>query len=264
MIFYFSGTGNTEWAAREMSAALGEELRPIPRLDPEKEVFTLRPDETIGFCFPVHAWRPPAIVREFIRKCRFSQPEGHFCWILCTAGDDIGETIDIAQRDLATTGLHADCVFSLIMPESYVGLPGMDVDTAEVAEKKKARAAERIEGYIRHVKQRDKGYSALDLSRWPRINSRLLGSLFNRFLVKDSPFVVDKERCKKCGKCVSACPVDNIILDGERHPQWLHNNRCTTCFACYHHCPAHAIEWGKMTRHKGQYYMIQLPQVESS
>ena len=65
MIFYFSGTGNTEWAAREMSAALGEELRPIPRLDPEKEVFTLRPDETIGFCFPVHAWRPPAIVREF-------------------------------------------------------------------------------------------------------------------------------------------------------------------------------------------------------
>ena len=255
MIFYFSGTGNTEWAARKMSSALGEELRFIPHVNPEKELFTLRPGETIGFCFPVHAWRPPFIVRDFIRKCRFSHSEGHFCWIMCTAGDDIGETIQIAQRDLATVGLHADCVLSLIMPESYVGLPKMDVDSAEVTQKKTAQAAERIETYIRHIKNHDKGYSSLDLSRWPRINSRLLGSLFIKFLVKDTPFKVMEEQCSQCGKCASVCPVGNITMDTTRHPQWLHNGRCTTCFACYHHCPHHAIEWGKMTRSKGQYYM---------
>ncbi len=255
MIFYFSATGNTEWAARKVSTALSEELVFIPHTNPATQVYSLQPGETIGFCFPVHAWRPPTVVRDFIRACRFDHSEGHFCWILCTAGDDIGETIDIAQKDLATAGLHADSVFSLIMPESYVGLPMMDVDTDEAAAKKLSRASERMETFIRHIQHRDKGYAALNLSRWPRINSRLLGSLFVRWLISDRPFRCDADRCIHCGQCAKACPVGNIIIDEHQHPQWLRQGVCTNCFACYHHCPTHAIEWGRMTQSKGQYYM---------
>ena len=39
-------------------------------------------------------------------------------------------------------------------------------------------------------------------------------------------------------------------------PVWLHNERCTNCLACYHHCPAHAIHWGNMKR--GQYLLNKL------
>ncbi|MFW5518323.1 MAG: ferredoxin, partial [Segatella copri] len=35
---------------------------------------------------------------------------------------------------------------------------------------------------------------------------------------------------------------------------WLHHKDCLTCFTCYHHCPHHAIEFGKQTRKKGQYF----------
>ena len=127
MIFYYSCTGNTEWAAKKISAATGEELYPISSTSCN-QVFTLKPDETIGFCFPVHAWRPPIPVREFARQCQIANPEGHFCWILCTAGDDIGETVDIMQEDLKAANLHADSTFSLLMPNTYVGLPFMDVE----------------------------------------------------------------------------------------------------------------------------------------
>ena len=253
MIFYYSCTGNTEWAAKEISAALGEEARPIPTMTCS-EVITLKPNETIGFCFPVHAWRPPRPGREFARQCRIEHPEGHYCWMVCTAGDDIGETMDIMQKDIGTVHLHADSVFSLIMPNTYVGLPFMDVDKEALATQKTALAQVKLQQIIHSIQNHEKGLCMLDTSRWPRINSRLLGHLFIEHLMKDDAFVVDSDKCLRCGRCTTSCPVGNIRLDEDHHPRWLHNGKCLTCFACYHHCPADAIQWGKATRGKGKYY----------
>ena len=54
MIFYFSGTGNTRWAAEQLAAATQERLLFIPdELNTPCE-YTLADDERIGFCFPIH------------------------------------------------------------------------------------------------------------------------------------------------------------------------------------------------------------------
>lgn len=46
-----------------------------------------------------------------------------------------------------------------------------------------------------------------------------------------------------------------MVADGSREfPTWIHNGECLTCFACYHHCPKKAIDYGHRTQHKGQYY----------
>ena len=29
---------------------------------------------------------------------------------------------------------------------------------------------------------------------------------------------------------------------------------CTSCLACYHVCPQHAVQYGKRTKDKGQYF----------
>ena len=69
MIFYFSGTGNTKFVAKEIAAGISEELLFIPDLIRENRYeFTLQPGETVGFCFPTHGWQPPRIVREFIKQ----------------------------------------------------------------------------------------------------------------------------------------------------------------------------------------------------
>ena len=255
MIFYFSATGNTRWAAEELAKNTGDRLYELASLD-WQALPTLMPDEQIGICFPVHAWRPPLLVRTFARALgqRLPEARGHYLWALCTAGDDIGETMDILEDELREGGLTADCRFSLLMPESYVGLPFMDVDNTARESEKLAQARADLDACIASIKRREHGAERLHLSRWPRTNSRLLGAAFYRWLITDKPFVCHNERCSRCQRCAKVCPVGNIVIGDDGHPQWLHNGRCLTCFACYHHCPAHAIEWGRQTKKKGQYF----------
>ena len=255
MIFYFSGTGNTRWAVKEVSLATGDAIYDIANLQ-QKPLPDLQSDERIGLCFPVHAWRPPMLVRTFARELskRLRNASTHYLWALCTAGDDIGETMDILEHDLNQGGLQLHSRFSLLMPETYVGLPFMDVDPLDREREKRRQAKDDLSAYIPRIINRERGAEHLHLSHWPRVNSRLLGWGFYKWLISDKPFRCDASQCTGCGLCAKVCPVANIGMDGHNHPQWLHNGRCLTCFACYHHCPHHAIEWGGRTQKKGQYY----------
>ena len=253
MIFYLSDTGNTEWAAKTIAEATNDKLLFIPELLRAGQCeFTLQERERLGFCFPVHGWRPPMIVREFIRRLVINS-EGHYVYALCTAGDDIGETMDIFRKDLSVRGIDLRAAFSLIMPESYLGLPFFNVDSPKKEKAKKDKAAAGLRDYVNDILQ-DREVSHLVLGHWPRINSRFLGGCFAKCLVTDKKFVVDSRLCVKCGICADVCPTKDIIGGLGHEPQWKHDGSCLACFACYHHCPHHAINWGTLTKHKGQYF----------
>lgn len=258
MICYLSGTGNTEWAARLLAQKTGEQLVFIPdwlrrHVNGDRQtVLQLKEGERIGLCFPVHGWRPPMIVRRFIEQMPLPKVQPYI-YALCTAGDNIGETIDILRQDLGKRGLQLDAAFSLIMPESYVGLPFFDVDTEAKETEKKRQAEVRLHRFIDDVINRRQA-SDLVIGRWPRINSRFLGGFFTRFLITDKPFRVNSSKCVKCGICADVCPTLNIIGGLGKEPAWKHDGSCLACFACYHHCPHHAIEYGSQTLHKGQYF----------
>ncbi|MCI6159998.1 MAG: EFR1 family ferrodoxin [Prevotella sp.] len=257
MIFYFSGTGNTKWAAQKISKAVGEKLINIAEEIEKDCIYQLSSDERVGFCFPVHGWRPPFIVRKFIAKMHIEKIKDNFCWALCTAGDDIGLTMEYLDRDLKKVGLKVQSVFSLIMPESYVGLPFMNVDNEEKERYKKQTSASQLEQIIQFVKNSRMGITMTYKGHWPRINSYLLGEFFVRRLVTDKHFYVKKKICVTCGKCVKSCPVGNMNGGIGKLPEWKHTGRCVTCFSCYHHCPIHAIEYGSRTKNKGQYYFTE-------
>lgn len=252
MVFYFSGTGNTRWVARQIAEAVGEELLYIPDLIREERYeFRVVAGERIGFCFPTHGWQPPRIVREFIGRLELRGHEDAFCWALTTCGDNMGECMAILNRDLARKGLRADTLYSVVMPESYVCLPFMYTDSDEKAARKITGARRQLSEIIATVRDRRKGVIALEKGATPRLYSYVIGGYFNKRMITDRKFQVDAEVCIKCGKCANICPVDNIA---GTPPQWLHNGRCTCCLACYHHCPVHAINYGSITRRRGQYY----------
>lgn len=256
MIFYFSGTGNTRWAAREVARSTGEELVYIPDVISGDCSFALQPEERIGFVFPIHGWRPPVLVLKFISKLKLDYG-GHYCYALVTAGDSIGLAMDYLGRALFEKGMHVDSMFSLIMPESYVGLPFMDVDNKRRENEKKQKAASDLHRFIDVILKRQKGVSDLILGPLPGFFSGPVGSFFVKHIITDKPFRVDKDKCISCGKCEKICPVGDITLvdsNGKKVPSWNHNGECLTCFSCYHHCPRKAIEYGWRTKHKGQYY----------
>ncbi len=269
MIFYFSGTGNTRWAAKEVARKTGDELAYIPDIINGDCRFKLGSGERLGFIFPVHGWRPPKLIRTFIEKVLFSVSDDDnmpYVYALCTAGDSIGKAIEIFDCDLKKKGLKLDAAFSLIMPESYVGLPFMDVDPKEREQRKISTAAKRLSEFESYIYNKEKTWHAdgvddrqfLVRGPLPAFFSNVVGGFFVNHLITDKPFHVAEKRCTGCGTCGKVCPVGDISMvnasSGKLIPSWKHDNSCLTCFTCYHHCPTHAIEYGGRTKSKGQYY----------
>lgn len=253
MIFYLSGTGNTRWAAKTIAERIGDDLLFIPDLIRNNDFdFKAEAGERIGFCFPVHGWRPPKIVRHFVSRLNIDANQ-HYVYALCTAGDNIGETMDIFRNDLAVKGIRLDAAFSLIMPESYLGLPLFNLDKPDKEREKKEKAADELKQYLNAIENR-RGEQHLVVGRWPRIDSRLLGGFFAKYLVTDKQFRVDSRKCVKCGICADVCPTKNIVGGLGYEPKWKHDGGCLACFSCYHHCPHHAIDYGFVTKGKGQYF----------
>lgn len=289
MIFYFSGTGNTKWAASKLASATHEDLisiAPYMRADDSShtlaEPFILKKNERLGFVFPVHGWRVPKLVREFIGRMKVQRAEPDaagsqtlsdisgnsasagslpFAYCVCTAGDSIGLTIEnlnevISQNpSLQALGItEVKSSYSLIMPESYVGLPFMDVDPKEKEIRKKSKSAQKLAVICEEIFDRKEGVSRLVKGPIPWFFTKVVGGFFENVLITDKRFHVEKDKCVKCGICANVCPVGDIKGGHGEYPEWLHHKDCLTCFTCYHHCPHHAIEFGNQTQKKGQYY----------
>ena len=285
MIFYFSGTGNTKWAASKLAAATREDLisiAPYMRADDSShnlaEPFILKENERLGFVFPVHGWRVPKLVREFICKMKIQREPSDasaenkakaddslknrpFTYCVCTAGDSIGLTIENLNEVISLNpSLQALGItevlssYSLIMPESYIGLPFMDVDPKEREIRKKENAAQELAVVCEEIFDRKEGISRLVKGPIPWFFTKVVGGFFENVLITDKRFHVEKDRCVKCGICANVCPVGDIKGGHGEYPVWLHHKDCLTCFTCYHHCPHHAIEFGNQTQKKGQYY----------
>lgn len=249
MIFYFSGTGNSRHAARRLGHILEEEINFIPATNPLENNFK---GNSLGLVFPVYAWGVPPIVVDFINK--LPQSFINKCdelpvWVVMTCGDETGNTPLMIRDILDSKGLKLMAGWSVIMPNVYVLLPGFDVDSKEIEIKKTDNAIKRIdaigEKISHHQWEFDYTYGSM-----PHLKTSLIYPLFKRWGIKSSKFHWDKE-CIRCGKCALVCPVGNISIRNE-HPTW--GNKCTSCLACYHSCPVKAIQYGRLTSNKGQYY----------
>ena len=253
MIFYFSGTGNTRWAAQKLAEATGERLYFIPDELKTACEYALGPDERIGFCFPVHGWQPPHIVREFVGRLSLRLTTfTHYAYVLCTCGDSTGLAVKMLDKQLSAKGIRLQSCQSLTMPESYVCLPFMYTDTSRREYEKQEQAKVDLDRFIEVVVARQCGYKQLTLGVTPWTFSHVIGAYFNRFMITDRKFTVDADVCLHCGQCAKVCPVGDIEFDGT--PQWKNDGSCTCCLSCYHHCPVHAINYGRITRKRGQYY----------
>ena len=50
--------------------------------------------------------------------------------------------------------------------------------------------------------------------------------------------VVDLEKCTGCGECVSACPLDSIVIKDEKA---VVDDSCADCGACIDACSTSAL-----------------------
>lgn len=250
MIFYFSGTGNSEWAARTLAELLDDKVISIAEVMLNGQLrFPLAEGEKIGWVFPIHSWGPPPIVLDFISKMHINDYNPQcFCYMVCTCGDDIGMSVDMLQDALGRIRCHS--AYSIQMPNTYICMKGFDVDSPEVEKQKLEKAETRIREIAERI-SRKKIETDVVTGSFKWIKSKVINPYFHKFEMSDKPFVCNTDLCTSCGTCVSSCPVNNITLS-EGHPVWNHN--CTLCLSCLHRCPTRAINYGKKTVKKGRYF----------
>ena len=248
MIFYFSGTGNSLYAARCVAQKQNIEMFDIAELMKTKRwVFVPQESEAVGFVFPVYAWGPPEIVLEFIKKLRLVD-NNSYIFTLITCGEEVGNCAAIFRRALERSSLTLHASFSVMMPNNYNIVGSLDSKEQQMQILNNAVHA------LDSINELISAHSQIDQTTrgsLPGIKSKVVYPIFRRFADPAKKFRYTSP-CVSCGLCVRVCPAENISLDAKGKPVW--GDKCYFCLACLHRCPAQAIECGKSTVGKGRYY----------
>lgn len=248
MIFYFSGTGNSLYAAKKIAQAQGDKLVSVVREMDKKSserVYTPDEKELIGFVYPIYAWGAPQIVLDFIRSMRLTDSK-RYVFSLNTCGSAEGYATRVLQKTLLKNGITLSSAFSVSMPSNYV--IGEDVESESVQQNKLSMAEQRLEEINKVLASQKQGVFELLHGSNPGLKTRLINPLFNKFARGTKPFHTT-DACIRCGLCEKICPVHTITLQAK--PIW--GKACTQCLGCINCCPERAIQYGNATKSRGRY-----------
>lgn len=253
MIICFSGTGNSQFVAKELSKLIGDEIVTLPL---NKEIKLSPADGRMIWVFPVYSWGIPPILKKWISRLQI--PNGHKLQHIAvmTCGDDVGNADATWRNALCTRGWIGRDTFSVQMPNTYVFMKGFDVDSIEVAKAKIEAARPRVTEIAENIKLLIQNYNPendfyindLKRGRFAGVKTSLIYPWFKHFAMSPKPFFANDE-CISCGICAASCPMENIEMN-EGKPKWDKN--CAFCLRCYHICPRHAVAYSTSTVGKGQ------------
>lgn len=233
VIFCFSGTGNSLYAAKKIAASIGADVKNMR--DP-RTVGAVN-DEVIGFVFPTYFWGLPKSVRRFIGKLQIENKNAYIFAVTTYGGFSAG-VCDAVNVLIKKNGVKLSYSAKVKMVENY--LPGFESNDSDELWEKSDKALDKV---ISEISARKKVSAA---------PYTVLNGLAQKAYPSNKPGCADKfsvEGCKNCGICAKICPNGNIKLENGVP---VFGDKCDLCLACLNNCPANAIEYGK-SRGKKRY-----------
>ena len=224
MVFYFTGTGNSLYAAKQLDT----ELISIPQI--------IRGDElafsadSIGIVCPIYGHEIPSMVKQFIQRSVF---ETNYLYVVLTYGSRHANAVELAERVFKDSEKTADYITTLKMVDNF--LPVFDMDEEVRLDKKVDQQISRIKSDILGKKHFLQEVSAQDRSIHETYLAAVNGApetVWANFAVSDD--------CIGCGICTRVCPAGCIQLLQQKAVYSGEN--CQACYSCIHACPKLAIE----------------------
>lgn len=244
MILYFSGTGNTEHAARLISEITDDKLINLNKLIKEGIAGDFISERPYVLVCPTYAWRIPRLVEDYLRTASFSGSKEMYVILTCGSGTAGAQTY--ARRLCEEIGLTFKGFKTVVMPENYIALFNVpDEKESEEINRNADVVIREAAGKIRAGEPLQEKVSPVGF-----FMSKIVNSIFFTFIVRDKGFHIEKD-CIGCGKCAELCPLNNISIAKNR-PVW--NGNCTHCMACICACPQKCIEYKNATRKKRRYW----------
>ena len=235
-IYYFSGTGNSLFVAKEMARRLNGRLLSIAaavrggRIRPQAE--------SVGIVFPCYLaqlYGIPLVVEKFVRQ--LEGLDSKYVFAVCTCGGytavDSLPTLKRLEKLFMSCGSRLSAGFSIRLP--------MIEEICERVIAGKRNPHDSIEALFNLVmspmyKLMSNLY-VMDL-RNKAGESKGGNKSFRELIPLTDRSISVKETCTGCATCAKVCPVENITMV-ESRPVW--QNRCEMCMACVAWCPSGAI-----------------------
>jgi ferredoxin len=244
MILYFTGTGNSSYAAKIIQSINGDEIVSINELMKKESKETLKSDKPFVFVCPTYAWRIPKVVEEFILETQFiGINEVYF---VLTCGGDTGNSVHYVRKICKEKGFNLKGFASIEMPENYIIM--FNGKEKEEANKVIERSTKKISSIAEYIKD-NKNFEEEKVMLGDKFKSSIINPVFYSAFVSSKGFY-STDSCISCGKCAELCPLNNIKLSNGK-PQW--GGKCTHCMACICRCPKEAIEYKNKTKGKNRY-----------
>ena len=233
LTLYFSGTGNSAYAARLFAQTMGGNCRSIEETADFSAL--IRQSDTVAFVYPVYLSRVPRIMAEFAKAHR---------------ADLHGKKLVILATQMAFSGDGARCFTDLLPHGSYnviyaeqITMPN-NVNNMKMFKRTDDAEVVRLEEETRKHIAKICGdiQSGVVFTRDFNLKARLQGlpqaivSPFFNLLMKRSVRISGD--CTGCGLCVKRCPMHNLSL---RNGKAVGGKNCTACYRCINLCPERAI-----------------------
>lgn len=239
MILYFSGTGNSEYAAKRIGKEIGDEVLNLFEKIKSSDVSALHSARPWVVVAPTYAWRIPRILHKWLQSTPLTGNKD--LYFVMTCGGSIGNAAAHLEKLCAEKGMRYRGCAGIRMPENYIGAvlhPDRGGGGADPPAGGKIHRQHRAFDPARR-QAAPSGYYPRD-----KANSGIVNDIFYPLFVHAKKFYVTDD-CVSCKKCADVCPLGNIKLaDGK--PVW--GDRCTHCMACISRCPKEAIEYGTHSR----------------
>lgn len=245
-IFYFSGTGNSLFVAREIAKGIPNSiLTPIVAC---VEQNLCRSDaETIGIIFPVHALTIPILVYKFVKKLEIDN--ANYIFSIATREGTVFKGFTRIESLLRKKKKELTARFIInmygndsrhkyVVPKDEI-LKRIEYDVLKYIQ-------EILEILNKKMKHKDIDTCVLFQTSNNKIKSWFIETLV-LFLMENADkfggvnyFYHDKN-CNGCGICEKVCLSKKIKLQN-MEPVWNKNKLCYMCFACLNFCPKESIQ----------------------
>ena len=249
MIFYFSATGNSKYAAERIASATEDRvvfLRDAVR--GRRYHYDVSHETRIGFVVPTYFQGLPSILTFFLDKLQLTGYTDQYVYVVLTCGESTGDAAGQMARLLKKKGVTLSAQFAVPMVDNYVPMFKIP-DDEEIAARLES-AEEYIDDAIRAISALGIGDYNCCQGRLPEVRTAAAYPLYAHG--RTTKHFVVTDACVKCGLCQEICPCGAITLFGGS-PEWT-KPRCVWCLACLHRCPAEAIHWKSESEENGRYY----------
>lgn len=244
IIYYFSGTGNTEKIVNEYKKNFEENNINIT-IYKVTDNFDNLPNpndyDYVGLAYPIHGFNAPYPIFDLIKL--FPQSKDKKIFILKTSGEPLSIN-NISSEPLMARlnkkGYILTNEYHYVMPYNLVFR-----HTDEMASKMWKAAKQLCAIDLKEILENKQVF----LKKFPF--GRFIAFLFRiehpAMKVNGNLFKV-KNICTHCNLCVKKCPVNNIYNDDNGNIKF--KNKCVMCASCAFRCPVDAINIGILTAWK--------------